>query len=48
VLPNAEEDTAITAAALLGFSYGGAVVTGTLDHIASRVRELVYLASVPR
>lgn len=34
---------------LLGFSYGGAVVTGTLDHIGSRVRELVYLdAFVPR
>jgi pimeloyl-ACP methyl ester carboxylesterase len=33
---------------LLGFSYGGAVVTGTLDHIGSRVRELVYLdAFVP-
>jgi pimeloyl-ACP methyl ester carboxylesterase len=34
---------------LLGFSYGGAVVTGTLDHIGSRIRELVYLdAFVPR
>jgi pimeloyl-ACP methyl ester carboxylesterase len=34
---------------LLGLSYGGAVVTGTLDHIGSRVRELVYLdAFVPR
>ena len=34
---------------LLGFSYGGAVVTGSLDHIAPRVRELVYLdAFVPR
>jgi len=33
---------------LLGFSYGGAVVTGTLDHIGSRIRELVYLdAFVP-
>jgi len=33
---------------LVGFSYGGAVVTGTLDHIASRVRELVYVdAFVP-
>jgi pimeloyl-ACP methyl ester carboxylesterase len=33
---------------LLGFSYGGAVVTGALDHIGSRVRELVYLdAFVP-
>jgi pimeloyl-ACP methyl ester carboxylesterase len=34
---------------LVGFSYGGAVVTGTLDHIGSRVRDLVYLdAFVPR
>lgn len=34
---------------LLGFSYGGAVVTGTLDLIGERVRELVYLdAFVPR
>jgi pimeloyl-ACP methyl ester carboxylesterase len=34
---------------LLGFSYGGAVVTGTLDHIGSRVRDLVYLdAFIPR
>ena len=33
---------------LLGFSYGGAVVTGTLDHIADRVAHLVYLdAFVP-
>lgn len=33
---------------LLGFSYGGAVVTGALHHIAPRVRELVYLdAFVP-
>jgi pimeloyl-ACP methyl ester carboxylesterase len=33
---------------LLGFSYGGFVVTGTLDHIAERVRHLVYLdAFVP-
>ena len=33
---------------LLGYSYGGAVVTGTLRHIADRVRELVYLdAFVP-
>jgi len=33
---------------LLGFSYGGCVVTGALDHIASRVRHLVYLdAFVP-
>jgi pimeloyl-ACP methyl ester carboxylesterase len=34
---------------LLGFSYGGAVVTGASAHIASRIRELVYLdAFVPR
>ena len=33
---------------LLGFSYGGMVVTGALDHIGSRVRDLVYLdAFVP-
>ena len=33
---------------LLGYSYGGAVVTGCLDHIGDRVRELVYLdAFVP-
>jgi pimeloyl-ACP methyl ester carboxylesterase len=33
---------------LLGYSYGGAVVTGALRHIADRVRELVYLdAFVP-
>jgi pimeloyl-ACP methyl ester carboxylesterase len=33
---------------LLGFSYGGAVVTGAVEHIGSRVRELVYLdAFVP-
>ena len=33
---------------LLGFSYGGMVVTGALGHIADRVRELVYLdAFVP-
>ena len=33
---------------LLGFSYGGMVVTGALEHIADRVRELVYLdAFVP-
>jgi pimeloyl-ACP methyl ester carboxylesterase len=34
---------------LLGFSYGGMVVTGALEHIAERVRHLVYLdAFVPR
>ncbi len=33
---------------LLGFSYGGMVVTGTLDHIGDRVHDLVYLdAFVP-
>ncbi len=34
---------------LLGFSYGGMVVTGALDHIGDRVHDLVYLdAFVPR
>jgi pimeloyl-ACP methyl ester carboxylesterase len=33
---------------LLGFSYGGVVVTGALEHIGDRVRHLVYLdAFVP-
>ena len=33
---------------LLGFSYGGFVVTGALEHISDRVRHLVYLdAFVP-
>ncbi len=33
---------------LLGFSYGGAVVTGALDLVGDRVREVVYLdAFVP-
>lgn len=33
---------------LLGYSYGGMVVTGALAHVADRVRELVYLdAFVP-
>jgi pimeloyl-ACP methyl ester carboxylesterase len=33
---------------LLGYSYGGMVVTGALEHIGDRVRELVYLdAFVP-
>lgn len=33
---------------LLGFSYGGMVVTGALDRVAERVRHLVYLdAFVP-
>ncbi|UCE31949.1 MAG: alpha/beta hydrolase [Burkholderiales bacterium] len=34
---------------LVGFSYGGFVVTGALEHIADRVRHLVYLdAFVPQ
>ena len=34
---------------LVGFSYGGFVVTGALEHIAERVEHLVYLdAFVPR
>jgi pimeloyl-ACP methyl ester carboxylesterase len=33
---------------LLGFSYGGAVITGVVEHAAQRMRELVYLdAFVP-
>lgn len=33
---------------LLGFSYGGCVVTGVVDHIAARIRHLVFLdALVP-
>ena len=33
---------------LLGFSYGGMVVTGALEHVGDRVRSLVYLdAFVP-
>lgn len=33
---------------LVGFSYGGMVVTGALEHIADRVRHVVYLdAFVP-
>ena len=33
---------------LLGFSYGGMVVTGAVDHVAGKVRELVFLdAFVP-
>lgn len=33
---------------LLGYSYGGMVVTGALEHVRDRVRELVYLdAFVP-
>jgi pimeloyl-ACP methyl ester carboxylesterase len=38
----------LTEIALVGFSYGGFVVTGALDHLAERVRHLVYLdAFVP-
>jgi len=38
----------LRAIVLVGFSYGGAVVTGTLDVVGDRVRELVYLdAFVP-
>ena len=34
---------------LLGFSYGGMVVTGALEHIADRIRHLIYLdAFVPK
>ncbi len=34
---------------LVGFSYGGFVVTGALEHIADRIRHLVYLdAFVPQ
>jgi pimeloyl-ACP methyl ester carboxylesterase len=33
---------------LLGFSYGGCVVTGAVDHLSTRIRHLVYLdAFVP-
>jgi pimeloyl-ACP methyl ester carboxylesterase len=38
----------LTDIVLLGFSYGGFVVTGALEHIGERVRHLVYLdAFVP-
>jgi pimeloyl-ACP methyl ester carboxylesterase len=38
----------LTGIVLLGFSYGGFVVTGAIEHIADRVRHLVYLdAFVP-
>jgi pimeloyl-ACP methyl ester carboxylesterase len=33
----------LTDIVLLGFSYGGMVVTGALDHVADRVSHLVYL-----
>lgn len=35
--------------AFVGFSYGGFVITGALEHIADRVRHLVYLdAFIPK
>lgn len=38
----------LTDIVLLGFSYGGMVISGALGHVADRVRELVYLdAFVP-
>ena len=38
----------LTGIVLVGFSYGGFVVTGSLDHIGDRVQHLVYLdAFVP-
>ena len=38
----------LTEIVLLGFSYGGMVVTGALEHVSERVSELVYLdAFVP-
>jgi pimeloyl-ACP methyl ester carboxylesterase len=38
----------LDAITLVGFSYGGFVVTGALEHVADRVRHLVYLdAFVP-
>ena len=33
----------LTEIVLLGYSYGGCVVTGALDHIGDRIRHLVYL-----
>lgn len=39
----------LTDVVLLGYSYGGMVVTGTLRHVSERVKHLVYLdAFVPR
>jgi pimeloyl-ACP methyl ester carboxylesterase len=39
----------LTDIVLLGYSYGGMVVTGALEHVADRVAHLVYLdAFVPR
>jgi pimeloyl-ACP methyl ester carboxylesterase len=38
----------LTSITLVGFSYGGFVVTGAIEHVADRVRHLVYLdAFVP-
>jgi pimeloyl-ACP methyl ester carboxylesterase len=38
----------LTGIVLVGFSYGGFVVTGAIEHLADRVRHLVYLdAFVP-
>lgn len=38
----------LTDITLLGYSYGGLVVTGTLEHVAERIRHLVFLdAFVP-
>jgi pimeloyl-ACP methyl ester carboxylesterase len=38
----------LDAIVLVGFSYGGCVVTGSLEHIADRIRHLVFLdAFVP-
>jgi len=36
----------LTDIVLLGFSYGGMVVTGALDHIGDRVRHLIYLDAI--
>ncbi|MCL2585627.1 MAG: alpha/beta hydrolase [Streptosporangiales bacterium] len=33
----------LTGIVLLGYSYGGMVITGALDHVADRVAHLVYL-----
>jgi pimeloyl-ACP methyl ester carboxylesterase len=38
----------LTGIVLVGFSYGGFVITGSVEHIAERIRHLVYLdAFVP-
>ena len=36
----------LTDIVLLGWSYGGAVVTGAVDHVADRIRHLVYVDAV--